>query len=381
MASAAVSLLRDPRTIRERCQNVFDAELEHFEVRLERLPDVVERVARVTKGAYGDGPVPIHGRFRHFGTRLHDFLAATEAEPADERARALIDLVVVSVLLDAGAGDAWRYRDARSGATIGRSEGLALASFDLFASGAFSHRGEPAVTAEGLASLGTKRLADGFQVGPDNPLVGLEGRAALLRALGSALESREDLFGSEHRPGHLFDHAGDDAAALLGAVLDGLGTIWPSRLRLDGESLGDVWRHSRAGGDGETAGLVPFHKLSQWLTYSLLEPFAVGGRTVRNPEALTGLAEYRNGGLFVDAGVLHPRHESVTAEVHAPDSEVVVEWRALTVVLLDRVAEALGLPLAEVLEGGTWRAGREIARELRPTGGPPIRVESDGTLF
>ncbi len=92
----------------------------------------------------------------------------------------------------------------------------------------------------------------------------------------------------------------------------------------------------------------------------------------------------------MDGGVLVPKHESVITEAHAPGSEVVVEWRALTVALLDRVAEQvrhqLGLdaerfPLAKVLEGGTWHAGREIAREKREDGTPPIRIESDGTVF
>jgi hypothetical protein len=110
---------------------------------------------------------------------------------------------------------------------------------------------------------------------------------------------------------------------------------------------------------------------------------------VRDLDALTGLAEYRNGGLFIDSEVLVPRHAEVTAVPHEVGSELVVEWRALTVALLDRIAplvrERLGLdaaqmPLAAVLEGGTWAAGRELARR-RPDGGPPIRVVSDGTVF
>ena len=67
-----------------------------------------------------------------------------------------------------------------------------------------------------------------------------------------------------------------------------------------------------------------------------------------------------------------------------------VEWRALTVALIDRLAERIRarlglsaehLPLAKILEGGTWAAGRKIARELRPGGGPPLQLVSDGTLF
>ena len=62
----------------------------------------------------------------------------------------------------------------------------------------------------------------------------------------------------------------------------------------------------------------------------------------------------------------------------------------MTLALLDPLAEAvrarLGksaaeLPLAKVLEGGTWSAGRRIARTKRPDGGPPLAIVSDGTVF
>ena len=71
-------------------------------------------------------------------------------------------------------------------------------------------------------------------------------------------------------------------------------------------------------------------------------------------------------------------------------SSLVVEWRALTVALLDRLADGLrqrlgldakSLPLAKVLEGGTWAAGRALARERRSDGSPPVKVVSDGTVF
>ncbi|HEX8109233.1 MAG TPA: DUF1688 family protein, partial [Kofleriaceae bacterium] len=172
--------------------------------------------------------------------------------------------------------------------------------------------------------------------------------------------------------------------------LDGLAPIWPGRIELDGVNLGDVWRHPAAGGTGPSAGLVPFHKLSQWLAYSLFEPLERTGRQITQPGALTGLPEYRNGGLLIDLGVLVPRRDDIRTAVHAPGDEVIVEWRALTVALLDRVAEAvrqrLGktpteLPLARVLEGGTWAAGRAVARDLRPGGGPPLHIRSDGTVF
>jgi hypothetical protein len=68
----------------------------------------------------------------------------------------------------------------------------------------------------------------------------------------------------------------------------------------------------------------------------------------------------------------------------------VVEWRALTVVLLDQIGDRVrtrlnktpeDLPLIKVLEGGTWAAGRRIAKQRRETGAPPIVIQSDGTVF
>ena len=71
------------------------------------------------------------------------------------------------------------------------------------------------------------------------------------------------------------------------------------------------------------------------------------------------------------------------------ESELVVEWRALTVALVDELADRVrallsvrieALPLAAVLEGGTWAAGRELARAKRG-GEPPLAIVSDGTVF
>jgi hypothetical protein len=177
---------------------------------------------------------------------------------------------------------------------------------------------------------------------------------------------------------------------VLRALLESLSAIWPGRITLGGANLGDVWRHPAARCEDMTDRLVPFHKLSQWLAYSLIEPLEEAGLEVTGLDDLTALPEYRNGGLLIDAGVLAPKHEAVLGAAHAPGDEVVVEWRALTVALIDRLAErvraGLGrdaetLPLAKVLEGGTWSAGRRLAAEKRPGGGPPIRVESDGTVF
>ena len=397
-----IAYLRSPLAIRARCENIFEAgmrgTLAHFAIDLDAMPEVTKRVVAVTRAAYPDLQIPVHGRTNHFRAGGIDRVAAFEQKiahmSADEKARTWVDLIVVSVLLDAGAGDAWRFRESGTGIVIGRSEGLAVASLHAFEAGLFSSdRARPLrVDAAGLRSLDPARLASAFQASTDNPLAGIDGRIGLVRDLGRALASSPIFI--DQRPGGLVDalrrDGGIPSTELLRALLEGLAPIWPGRVELGGTNLGDIWRHPTAGGTGPTAGLVPFHKLSQWLAYSLFEPLERAGIAILQPGALTGLPEYRNGGLLVDLGVLVPKHDRVRALVHAPGDEIIVEWRALTVALLDRVAEhvrqALGkspaeLPLACVLEGGTWAAGRAVAAELRKGGGPPIRIESDGTVF
>jgi hypothetical protein len=183
------------------------------------------------------------------------------------------------------------------------------------------------------------------------------------------------------------------ASFLLATLLTALGPVWPPRLVQDGVALGDCWRHpsARAADPGDpTDGYVPFHKLTQWLAYSLLEPLEEAGLAVTGLDELTGLPEYRNGGLMLDLGVLVPRDAEFLNRRHSVDEEAIVEWRALTVIALDRIADrvrvelgvtAEAFPLARVLEGGTWAAGRRIAAERREGGGPPVTIDSDGTVF
>jgi hypothetical protein len=402
----AVAELRDPRTIRARCEHILQAglrgELRHFDIDLRRLKAAARYTAEVTRERYPRLEVPEHGRMTHFDSsgvsRSAQLMAAIAHEPRDEQARLLIDVVLTSVLLDAGAGTAWHYLEPGVNLRLGRSEGLAVASLAWIKSGALSSHKRPyEVDAAGLSNLTEASLVTAFQVRPDNPLVGVEGRLHVLRALGRALHARPDVFGTAARPGHLLDHCLRHAEAgavgapfLLATLLSQLSEIWPGRLMLGGEPLGDVWKHAAVGGQGEAAGLVPFHKLTQWLLYSLIRPLKVAGLGVRALDQLTGLAEYRNGGLFIDTDVLVPKHPGVLQDAHEVGSELVVEWRALTVALLDRLAPLVRselslredrLPLVSILEGGTWAAGRRLASSKRRDAMPPIRVISDGTVF
>jgi hypothetical protein len=396
-ASRAAALL-SAAAVRARCEIVFAAvergDARHFRLDLDRLDDAADRVAAITRRRYPGLAVPYHSRWRHFSAGGVD-RAALVAAGADiaERARARIDLAFVSVLLDAGAGPGWRYREARTGQIMQRSEGLAVASLRAMQRGLFS--ADPAepwrADADALSRTTPEELGVAFQHGPSNRLLGLDSRANLLRRLGEVCTGNPELFGAPARPGRLFDYWRARGGELTGSeilrvLLHGIGPIWPTRVNLGGMPLGDCGRHGAVPGDG----LVPFHKLSQWLAYSLVEPLAAGGVPVGRLDGLTGLAEYRNGGLFLDCGVIVPREAALLARPLDATAEPVVEWRALTVALLDRLAprvrarlgkRAAEFPLACVLEGGSWAAGREIALEHRPDGSAPINVISDGTLF
>jgi hypothetical protein len=410
--AAAYSLL-NAEAVRDRAHRMLalglDDKLPNFRVDLDRLVNAADLVVAVTKKNYPTLDVPFHSRWRHFVTYGHDNRELLTEEFTDPivRARADFDLAIISVLLDAGAGPRWRYHDPIMDGDYARSEGLALASFIMFACGDFSsHHGlaqdyvhQLRVDADALANLDTKTLLDGFQVTPANPLPGLEGRAGLLRSLGRHVAQHPEIFALHDtpRPGGFFDHlvAKADggpipAPLILSELLLQFGPIWPSRLTLGDVPLGDCWRHPSLITADATNGLVPLHKLSQWLAYSLIEPLQWADFTVTDIDGLTGLAEYRNGGLFIDCGVLVLRDTADAARPHDVADPLVVEWRALTVALLDRLAQLLrsrlgldeqSLPLAKVLEGGTWAAGRLIAKEKRADGSPPLNIVSDGTVF
>lgn len=415
--------LHAPGTIRLRCQAVLaaveDGVSPYWKLERSALPALAARVARLTRERFPEGAVPPHSRWRHFEAGGVDRLARLDAllagRSAHERARAHFDLALLSVLLDAGAGAQWRYTEPGEGPASGRlfarSEGLGVASFQAFVEGRFSTRPEDPLRVDAAALLRIDAAALGkvFQVTPINPMVGLEGRAGLLVRLGQVLQEQAALHpGREARPAVFFDRLlagavqGADgrqqvsAVALLQDLLVLLAPIWTSGSRVQGLPAGDVWPHPWAGAatpqgpDTTTSGWVPFHKLSQWLCYSLLEPLQWAGLQVLEQDQLTGLPEYRNGGLLMDGGALQLRDPRLSTRVWRPGDPLVIEWRACTLALLDELAalvrtelglNAEQLPLAAVLEGGTWAAGREIARELREDGAPPLRLESDGTVF
>ena len=197
-------------------RNIADAvtagESRHFRIDRTRLDDAAALVAAVTRRRYPDlqraVPQPLatlrggrrrsQGRARSRARRAQRRRVRARPHRPDRGERA------------AGrrrrAGLEFR-RSASPGQRFTRSEGLAVASFRAFMRGAFSAQADDPlrVDASVLAAMDAATLANLFQVGTDNPLVGLDGRAALLRRLGDALIAQRDVFGDTARPGALFD--------------------------------------------------------------------------------------------------------------------------------------------------------------------------------
>ncbi|KAF8839457.1 DUF1688-domain-containing protein [Paxillus ammoniavirescens] len=426
---ARAMYLRTLPSIRERCTQVHDlakeGQLQYFHYDPGREEAVIEFCASIMERDFSNefASIPPHGRWRHLDAgrrRIEPMLLSWDGSitPPDtkEKCKRIIDLFLVSVLLDAGAGSQWAYTEEDSGQTFSRSEGLGVASVHMFKDGIFSGSASQPyrVDAEGLAHITVDKVAEAMQVSNSNPMVGLEGRTSLLVGLSTALKSNPQFFGQDARPGNMLDFLEAESklegstrrvhiSTLWTILIEGLSPIWPTRLALDGVSLGDVWSCPALKQPGQAEGddLVPFHKLTGWITYSLIEPMEkLLGWTFDGVEDMTGLPEYRNGGLLIDLGVLTLRPGVLSSECYPDESGIprlppshpaVVEWRAMTVIELDRIADALRrkynlpkdeLTLTQVLESATWKGGREIAKSLRPsTGGPPIDIVSDGTVF
>jgi hypothetical protein len=171
--------------------------------------------------------------------------------------------------------------------------------------------------------------------------------------------------------------------------MESLSSIWPTRTAINGVPLGDAWTCEAlpTSGPNTWESILPLHNLTQWLAYSLMQPMqSLLNMYFAGTELLTGLPEYRNGGLFVDLGVLtlkendmarglanygaYCKHSGIKVVEVAPmfeaSDDVIVEWRGLTVALLDKLLEGVNealrpeldgheMTLAQLLEAGSWK--------------------------
>lgn len=402
-----LDFLRSPESIRSSCSALMpfarQGQLKHFTYHEHAMAVTADFVIKLMLAQYPTLDIPYHSRMRHFNADGIDRLGQLKQKVAGlEQTKSLIEVTMLSILLDAGAGMQWRYMDHVSNSILSKSEGLAAASYNLFMQGLFSSDPQNAqqVDAAGLQKLTQNILAAGLQVTPKNPLVGLDGRVRLLQQVGACIQQKPEYFGKDGdavRLGNIIsiwlEQTKDGILSikvLFSTLLDAFSDIWPGRYSLSKINLGDVWPHNLNISTINPQGFIPLHKLTQWLCYSLIEPLESYGLQITDIDVLTGLPEYRNGGLFVDLEVLIPLEKNAFNILHDLSSEFVVEWRAMTVVLLDELAHIIRaklqlnaeqLPLIKILQGGTWLAGRKIASELRSDGSPPFKLISDGTLF
>ncbi|KAK6216509.1 hypothetical protein LQW54_003515 [Pestalotiopsis sp. IQ-011] len=428
--SSEITYLLSLKAVRERSRLVLQAAkegaLNSFDYDEPRMSEVSKVVIDIIKRDFGPdryAEIPPHGRWQHFNVggvdRIGSLLAQWSAEGCSdklEQTRRLLDLFFVSVLVDAGVGDKWTFAEPGSDRVYGRSEGTAVASLYMFKAGCFSSDESKlhSVDAAALQGITEELFSEQFQITAENPMVGVSSRVKLWNAVGQQLGNGPQIFGSQGRPGNMVDYLLKNAKEPntldytdLWSVLQGvLIPSWPKeRTHLSGNPIGDAWPlqvlADRAADPSEAAAIAPFHKLTQWLGYSLLIPLTrVLGITVINDDLGTGLPEYRNGGLFYDLGALRLKPAILEAgrrasgqdlPLYPATGDTVVEWRAMTVALLDELhglvsehfeKEGVKISLAQMLEAGSWLGGRELAAKLRPeTKSSPILFEGDGTLF
>ncbi|KAF4126090.1 Protein of unknown function (DUF1688) [Geosmithia morbida] len=425
-ADDTVNYLLSLQAVRQRAHSVLSiaekGSLNSFDYHADRMPTVADYVIGIIDRDFGPdryADIPPHGRWQHHEVggvpRVSNLLDSWRSAGCDdtELTRRLIDLFFVSVLLDAGAGDTWKFKEPGTDGVYNRSEGISVAALHMFKSGAFSADGaECVVDAKGLIQLSEETFAAGYQVTPENPLVGMSSRVKLMNTVGKSLLNQTSIVGANGRPGNMVDYLVKSSTEegtldyeLLWRTLQSiLIPSWPAgRTAVNGSPLGDAWPLKALGGDGDDAGasIQPFHKLTQWLGYSLTVPFMrILKLRIANIELGTGLPEYRNGGLFVDLGVLSLKPAVLEAGQLASKEtlpkfdaggDTIVEWRALTVALLDELYgivsahysnKGFSVSMAQMLEAGTWKGGRELAAEHRPeTRSSPILIDGDGTLF
>ncbi|KAK9464036.1 uncharacterized protein V1516DRAFT_705961 [Lipomyces oligophaga] len=421
--SEIAAYLRSLPSVRQRSNLVYEAairgELTNFTLDLNKLPAVVDYVSFLIERDFRENysSIPPHGRWQNFNVggrdRINEMVGRWTATSSDEITRRMVDLFVISVLLDAGSGSKWTYTEKDSNYIGGRSEGLAVATYHLFLSGLLSSdpNVKEQVDAKALKSLDRLKVLEFMQHSESNSLAGAEGRVELLVRLGYALDANPAYFGVNGRPGNMFgetellyyllQHSNTlsteekhsvSVEVVWQVLMDGLAAVWPaSRTVVDDVSIGDAWPCSSLSFRPDYADtIVPFHKLSQWLCYSILVPLELyGNLSFTCKELLTGLPEYRNGGLFVDYGVLTLKssvkerglanykvfgitQEDQNVPIFQGEDDVIVEWRAMTICLLDRLLPLVNfklkteLSLAQLLESGSWKGGRETAAARRP---------------
>lgn len=408
---AAAATLRTTPTVRERCAQLLARARAGgsawFEIREEAAVTTVNEVVTAARARYPRRPIPIRSLWRHLEAGgadprgdVHRLMAG---QPGTAWTQARIDLAVVSWLLALPGAPDWTYTEPSSGRVLAGEAALAVATLHAFHAGLFSSDPERPLQADalGLRAVVTDRLAQALQVHDAPRRSELSRRVIRLRRLGELMAQQPEVFGAQGRPSGVFDliitpyghgvpHTADvDAHDILSQLLTCLSGLWPSGSQIGGVPLGDCWPHPAVQADGPTNGWVPFHTTLQDLTSSLLEPFLWGGAQVHGINSLTAPADRCHATLLLDTGLLRLREPHSTGVEWSTRDEIVVEWRALTLALMDEIAPRVcaslkqsvtQLPMGCILQAGTVAAGQALTQRLRG-GQPVLKVAADTDFF
>ncbi|ORX52807.1 DUF1688-domain-containing protein [Hesseltinella vesiculosa] len=424
--------LRDPTgliTLREQCLKIQQLanknQLRHFDVDSTKFQDMVD--LRDYQGM--PDQMPMYGQWYRFGChgQIKTLLQSWQGVSPLAQTQRLVDLFVVASALDVESVSrqrSWHYKDPKTSRAIGGSQGIAMATLDLFKAGAFSCDPQDPFRVDG-EKLKTPGQPTHFRVSLQpksaSHLPGLEDRLSLLQHIGHVLQSQPCFRGDQgtsFRPGHFIDYLLDHHATIhtkKGPLIP-LETLWPGAMQ-----LGELW--ARPEGDIQDCpsllldsatsmeAKIPFHKYTQWLIYSISEPMEkLLGATIEGKDLLTPVPDHWQGGLLLDTGFLTLKPEETkrgldqfsknakrlgqvqmeVAPMFEKDDPVVIEWRALTVaymdIIADQVRQALrqtrtSLPLSKFMEAGSYSVGKDLAEISRPlTQVPPIMIRPSAHL-
>jgi len=361
-----------------------EGRLAHVGVDLEKLDTAVAAVLETTKENYPDFQIPPYGIWRGFEAggvdRWQAMASARGFETAEEMLAAAADLAILGISMTTVHPANWRYEDRMTETGAAGAQASALAAFHMFASGSFSSEmTDPyRVDASALVSMDLIELAAGLQWDDRDDADYLKAMQRHLKRLGEALALRPDLFGEGEatRPGVLAVNLAKesngpiDAGQVLDRLLEALAPVWEGGATTGDIWLGDAFVHSALPGNDVHA-IVPFHLAAQQMVYSLVEPFAWAGFEVSGLDKLTAPADLAHAALLVKSGVLTLTEDNGSL---APEAirDRMIEVRALTIALIDKLAERLAnglgmsldqVPFTCILEGGTNRAGDYILEQ------------------
>lgn len=410
-AQIAASHLRTTPEVRTRCARLLagvrTTGSRWFEIDDKALQVAARDLASVLQRQFPRLHVPLHSVWRLFGQDGVDRQGHLEqlllTQPPTHRTHARLDLAAVVVLLCTAADDCEPYTEPATGHRFAGATGRAVATLHAFTAGLFSSDPQRPFQADarGLRGIVTDRLAAALQVHDRAGLRELGRRAILLRRLGELLSEQPEVFGEEGRPAGIFDiivspyghgvaHTADvDAHDILSQLLTTLSGLWPGGGEIGGTLLGDCWRHRLAQGDGLSEGWVPLHATLQALARSFLEPFLRAGVQVRGIGGLTATADRHVCQWVLDTGALRLRDPQAAGARWTCADEIVVEWRALSLALLEEIASRVrelltrdeqGLPMGCILEGVAYAAGTDRGLPAPPAQAA-LQVTADPALF